>query len=517
MTTTESLWLSTAADHAVAVTEPPDEVDVVVVGAGLAGLCVALRCAEAGARVAVLEAGVVGGRTSGHSTAKLTALHGATYARLAHGRGPEAARDYATANAAAVTTLRATIERLGIDCGLVEATAYTCAATDAGVATVEAEYAAAREAGLPVELVDGTGCEVPARAAVALAGQARLDPYRLCLGLADAVRALGGHVVEGVRVESVDETAAGCRVRAGAREVGAGVVVLATHLPIVDPALLAGRVRPERSYVVAGTVDGPVPDGMYLAADAGWSVRSAITGGGPMMLVGGAGHAMTDGLGTRRRYHELETLAAERFGVSPQYRWSAFDYTTTDGVPFIGRLAPRSSRRFVATGFGKWGVSHAMVSADLLGALIDGRAHPQQATFDATRLLPTVSRDLVGNTFDVARRYVGDRLAARRRPGDALPAPGEGVVVHRDGVTMGLARDADGTLHAVDAVCTHLGCIVGFNDAERTWDCPCHGSRFDLDGAVLDGPATAPLRGPSCTRGSTPTRRSTSTTRRPVT
>lgn len=487
-----SLWLDTSPDISPAVTPPPS-VDVAVIGAGLAGLCTALLCAEDGASVAVFEAGSVGGRTTGHSTAKLTALHSATYSTLTRGKGADAAAHYAAANLEAVRAMGDTIERLGIDCALVEATAFVCAATTDGVATIEEEAEAALAAGLPIELVDGEQLEVPALAAVALAGQAHLDPVQLCRGLAAEIRRLGGVVLEGVRVEGVDESDEGCTVTAGDITVRCGAAVITTHLPIVDPAFLSGRIRPERSYVVAGPSSTHAPEGMYIAIDAGWSVRPANTADGPMVLVGGEGHAMTDHVDSARHFRSLEELALSTFGVEARYRWSAFDYATTDGVPFIGRLAPRASRRYVATGFHKWGIAHSMVSARLISDLIAGRENPHLDTYDATRILPSISRDLVTNSLKVAQRYVGDRICARRRPSDELPEAGHGIVVQRDGSTTAIARSSTGELHAVNAVCTHLGCIVGFNDGEQTWDCPCHGSRFALDGTVIDGPATAPL------------------------
>jgi glycine/D-amino acid oxidase-like deaminating enzyme/nitrite reductase/ring-hydroxylating ferredoxin subunit len=490
---TGSLWLDTPADHTPRAVAP-SRVDVAVIGAGLAGLCTALLCAEDGASVAVFEAGVIAGRTTGHSTAKLTALHSARYSALSRGKSTEAAAQYAAANAEAVRTMRDTIERLGIDCSLVEATAFTCAATPDGVAAIEDEANAALAAGLPVELVGSDALEVPALAAVALAGQAHLDPVRLCRGLAAEIRRLGGTILEGVRVETVDESDDGCMVTAGDVTVRCDAAVITTHLPIVDPALLSGRIRPERSYVVAGPSTTHAPAGMYIAIDEWWSVRPANTGDGPVVLVGGEGHAMTDHVDSARHFRSLEALASSTFGVEARYRWSAFDYATTDGVPLIGRLAPRSSRRYVATGFRKWGISHAMVSARLISDLIAGRENPYLGTFDATRVLPSISRDLVTNTLRVAQRFVGDRIGAHRRPSDDLPDAGNGVVVRRGGTTVAIARSSTGELHAVDAVCTHLGCIVGFNDGEQTWDCPCHGSRFALDGTVLDGPATAPLR-----------------------
>jgi glycine/D-amino acid oxidase-like deaminating enzyme/nitrite reductase/ring-hydroxylating ferredoxin subunit len=496
-----SVWQAVGASRWVerAEVSPPKQVDVVVVGAGMAGLCTASLCLDAGASVAVIEAGAVGGRTTGHSTAKLTALHGLTYAALARGKGDEAAARYAAANVEALIRLRGLIEQFEIGCDLRDATAYTCSSTAEGVRAIEDEAAAARAAGLPVEVVSTTELSLPVTRAVSLAGQAHFDPLAFCRGLADRLTDRGATVVEHARVNEVEEGKDGCVVRGDSFEIHCDVAVIATHLPIVDPALLAARVRPERSYVVAGPAGASAVEGMYISHDGGWSIRSWSGPDGSMLLVGGEGHSMTDHVEGSAHYSKLEEFARERAGIDVHHRWSAFDYVTTDGVPFIGRLAPGSKRRFTATGFRKWGMTTSMVSAMIISDLIAGRENPYLQTFDATRVLPTVTRDLVHNTAKVAVRFVGDRISARRAedPPDADDAlePGQGHVVRRDGATLAIARDRSGQLHSQSAMCTHLGCVVAFNEAEQTWDCPCHGSRFEVDGTVLDGPASAPLSG----------------------
>jgi len=179
--------------------------------------------------------------------------------------------------------------------------------------------------------------------------------------------------------------------------------------------------------------------------------------------------------------------------VDVRHQWSAFDYATTDGVPFIGRLAPRSHRRFVATGFHKWGMTTSMVAATIISDALAGRHNPHGDVFDATRILPTITRDLAHNTAKVAGHFVGDRIKARPQHAKTL-ASGEGFIVRRGTKTLAVARDRSGEIYTLAAACTHLGCIVEFNRAEQTWDCPCHGSRFQLDGTVLDGPAKSPLQ-----------------------
>lgn len=498
-TSTDSVWLRARAsrlgtDAARVADDLPDRNDVVVVGGGLAGLLTAWRLRATGRSVTVIEAGALASRTTGHSTAKVTALHGTVYQRLMRGKSADAAAAYALAQRQGLDDIRRLVTDLGLDCGFADAVAYSCATTPEGIELVEEEVRAAAAAGLDVyvtdstELSDAFGLDVTA---CALGGQAHVDPVALCDGLAVALRERQAVIVEHTRVDAVDEDDDGCTVQVGGRALRAEHVVLATHLPIVDPAMLAGRCRPERSYVVSGPVHRPVTiRGMYLSVDEGWSIRPADGTGRPPLLVGGEGHSMVDDVESAEHRDRLSTWARAHLGVEPEAVWSAFDYVTTDGVPFIGRLASRSSRQFVATGFGKWGMTNSAVAARLVTDQIDGHAaHP---LFDATRVLATLGTDVVRNNAKVVRRFVMDRVRAGSTEDDL--APGEGEVVREGARHVARARALDGVLHELDAACTHLGCIVGFDAGEQTWNCPCHGSRFAIDGDVLDGPAVTPLR-----------------------
>lgn len=488
-------WLGDAAASVEDNDAVPPRADVVVVGAGLAGLCTAWLCAAGGHSVVVVEAGAVAQRTTGHSTAKLTALHGLTYAELAKGKGSDAAAAYAAGNLAALAELRRLIDEERIDCGLTEADAYTCAGTTGGVAAIEREAEAARNAGLRVEITSSTELGGLVERAVRLPAQAHFDPYAFCSGLADRLRTRNVTVLEGHRVTEVNETADECIVAGAGFRIRCESAVVTTHLPIADPALIAGRMRPERSYAVAGPTGADLPAGMYITHDTGWSLRPALTSGGPMLIVGGEGHSMLDHVSSAQHYQALEALARDTFGVDVAHRWSAFDYVTTDLLPYIGRLSTNSRRRYVATGFRKWGMTTSMLAAMIISDQISGTTNPYASTFDSTRMMPAVSRDLISNTAHVATHWVGDRVMAATRSlgSNPEPAAGEGRIENRRGVTVAVARDDDGRVHTLKAACTHLGCIVAFNDAEHTWDCPCHGSRFTIDGQVLDGPAVKPL------------------------
>jgi Rieske Fe-S protein len=234
---------------------------------------------------------------------------------------------------------------------------------------------------------------------------------------------------------------------------------------------------------------------MYLSVDTpSRSVRSARMGGEEVVILGGEGHKVGQDADTRERYAALESWARANFAVrSVDYRWSAQDYVPADHVPFVGPVAPGSERVLVATGFKKWGMSNGSAAGAMLADRIAGRDNPFAPFFDSTRLNPRQSvKELVKENADVVKRFVGDRLRTETRSVADL-GPGQAAVVVEGAERVAAYRDEDGTLHAVSPVCTHMGCTVTWNTAETTWDCPCHGSRFSCDGAVVQGPAVTDL------------------------
>jgi glycine/D-amino acid oxidase-like deaminating enzyme/nitrite reductase/ring-hydroxylating ferredoxin subunit len=485
--------------------------DVVVVGGGIAGLSIAVRLKEAGADVVVLERHRVGTGVTGGSTAKVTALHGLIHSVLRGLHGAEATARYAAANAAAVGQTAALVDRYGIDCGFTRAEAVNIATTPQGLTRLSEDLDAARDAGLPVAFRDETELPFPVLGAVVLADQAHLHPRRYCEGLAAALGP--GAVHEGTAVTRVDEDgrddgSARCHVHtASGHVVHATHAVIATQGPIVDPRYVAVRCRPVRSYVVALEIDGPVPEQMFLSVEEPVrSLRPATVDGTRYLLVGGEGHPVGDERDARTQLSALEAWAREHFDVTAVGpRWAAHDQVPSDHLPFVGRLTP-GSHRWVATGFQKWGFTTSAVAANVIadGITAGGSGgadepHSLARLLDPTRLRSTATADLARAVSRVACRYVGDEVAVRLGRRDAehrladVPAGG-GAVVHTEHGPTAVHRDDDGELHAVSATCTHEGCLVRFNRAQRSWDCPCHGSRFAPDGTVLSGPAAKDLR-----------------------
>ena len=490
-----SVWVDTApAPRLHPQLDGDVHADVAVIGGGIVGITTALLLAEAGASVALLEAGRLAGGTSGYTTAKVSSQHGLIYDALRSKHGREKARRYGEANEAALAWIAARVQRDGIDCDFRRQPSYAYVTSASDRKQVEQEAEAAIEAGLPAELVEETPLPYAVEAAVRFERQAEFHPRKYLFALAEKLDALdGARIFERSHAVEVGDVEGRQVVKSPGGRVLAERVVVATHYPFLDRSLGFARLSPMRSYAIACRIAGTPPEGMHISGDSPTrSIRaSPMADGDELLLVGGEGHKTGTESDTELRYERLEAFAREHWDVrSVEHRWSAQDPATLDRIPYVGRISPRDDRVFMASGFAKWGMTGGTAAALLLTDLCLGREAMWADLFDPNRLtLRQSAPRLVKENAQVAARFVGDRIRhADKRPIENLRA-GEGAIVEHDGERVAAARDDDGTLHAVSARCTHLGCLVQWNNAERSWDCPCHGSRFGVDGTVLEGPA----------------------------
>jgi len=467
--------------------------DVVVVGGGVVGASTALRLATEGVRVALVEARTIGAGVSGHSSAKLSCLQGAAYSRIEKVAGADAARAYAELNAEGIEFVARTSEELGIECAFTRRPAVTFAEEGAKYPELERELDAATTAGLEVELRDDCGLPFPVAGALTLRYQAQFAPPPWIRGVARRVDELGGRVFEGARVVGVDGLGRR-RVRVeGGRTIEADHVVIATHAPILDRGAYFARVKPMTSFAVSGRIEGVAPGGMCLSIDDASRSISPVPGtrSDDSILVAGEGHRP----GTSSSANSLAVLREylrSRFSVrSIDHEWGAHDLLSFDRLPLIGQLLPLDERVLVATGFSKWGLAAGAGGSRILADRVLGRDNDRAPVFDPNRVHLGGVREFLEHNVDSGMRIVADRV--RRRQARVELEPGEGRVVGEGIGQKAVSRDREGNCREVSARCTHLGCIVAWNKAEQTWDCPCHGSRFDPDGTVVQGPAVAPL------------------------
>ena len=488
----QSYWIATASTRAFPQLSGDIEADVAVIGGGIVGVTTARMLKDRGLKVALVEARGVGEEVTGKSTAKITSQHNLALTTIARKFGEDGARLYAEANEAGLAAIVRLAGEHGIACNLERRPAFTYTLEEAEVGRIEAEAEAARRFGLPASLTRDIGLPFPVLAAMRWDEQAQFHPVKYVKGLAGTLPGDGCHVFERSRVIDWDPR----RIATAEGSVRARHVVMATHLPLGQTGLFFAENFPHTHAVIMGRAEpARVPPGMYLSVE---TPRHSLRGhrdeeGQDWLIFTGpsfkAGHVEKQ----RAGFAEIEAFAERYFGVSADYRWANEDYTPADHAPYIGWSSSIDDAYLVATGFNAWGISNGTAAAMLIADLVEGRDNPWLDLFDATRIKPlAAAAEFVVGTAGTASELLGGYLARKPHDPGAL-APGEAAILKLDGRNVAAFRDEEGALHAVSAVCTHMGCLVGWNEVDRTWDCPCHGSRFALDGEVIHGPAVKAL------------------------
>lgn len=450
--------------------------EIAVIGGGLAGILTAHFLEQSGHKCIVLEADTIGSGQTGRTTAKITSQHGLIYQKLIQSIGKEQARLYGEANRNAIERYRLLIEKYKIDCEWAECPAYLY--TTQAARLLRQEYKAAEELGIPAELTEETELPFPVEAALKFPGQARFHPLKF---LAEISKSLT--IYEHTRVL---EAFPG-KLVTNRGTVRAGKVIFACHYPFVNaPGYYFLRMHQERSYVVALKGAGQM-EGMYLGIDpGGLSLRSA---GEDVLLLGGSGHRTGDK--PAEKAYETLVHQADRYwpGAKIVAQWSAQDCMTLDQIPYIGKFGKNTDGWYVASGFEKWGMTSSMTAALLLTDFICGRKNPYAEVFSPQRKTLMAS----ARTFMEEGKYAAVNLLREKvmPPKEKLRQvrPGEGAIVEAEGEKVGVYKEENGQIYVVSVKCPHLGCQLAWNSEEKSWDCPCHGSRFDYQGRLLDGPA----------------------------
>ncbi len=452
--------------------------DVAVVGGGMAGLLTAFALRRNGVRVVLLEENRLMGGVSAQATARVSAQHGLFCKRLIDDFGLHLARQYLTAQLHAVKQYRDLIARLGIECDCTVQNSYVYTAPNGPDLTPERD--AALRLGAPARLVAADGLPFPVREALCFENQIQFSPLKFFAALLPGMAIYEHSPVRDVR---------GHLVRCDGGSVEAEHVVITTHFPLLEhPGHYSRRVRQEQSYLLALS-GAPRLDGWYLDADAnGWDLQQR---GSTLILSGGA-HRCGENPGDS--FDRLRAQARLWFPQAVETAaWSTQDCHTLDGLPYIGAYSPAAPHLHVATGFGRWGMTNSMVCATLLTSDILGRAYPYADVFSPARFFPSASIEAMMEGALYAVRGKGRLFTAAELTAEDI-APGHGGIVQYHGRKLGLYRHTDGTLFAVRAVCPHRKRALVWNDEEKTWDCPCHGSRFDWRGRRLQHPAKAALQ-----------------------
>lgn len=494
-----SPWMATADVPQLPVLAESTGADVCVVGAGIAGLTTAYLLAREGRSVVVIDDGPVGGGETGRTTAHLATIPDELFVALEKLHGRDGARLAHESHGAAVDTIESIARKEGIDCAFERLDAYLFLGPGQKASDLMEELAAAQRAGVPVEHVAGVpilGMDVGP--ALRYSGQGQFHPLRYLAGLTRAIQGAGGRMFTGARATGFEGGSRPKVTTAAGHTVTAGAVVVATNTPVNERVLPHLKQFAHRTYVVGLRVpSGSVHRALYWDTEEPYHyVRLApATGAGEeLLIVGGEDHRTGQADDAEERYARLESWARARFPMATgrEFAWSGQIEEPADGLAFIGPSMDGDENVYIATGDSGNGMTHGTIAGLLLTDLILGRDNVWAGLYDPTRkrlrALPEYLKGNVQSAAPYTRWVTGGEVASV----DEIQ-PGEGGILRRGVQLLAVYRDAGGKVEERSAVCTHLGCIVSWNSGEKSWDCPCHGSRFGPDGHVMNGPAVSDL------------------------
>jgi glycine/D-amino acid oxidase-like deaminating enzyme/nitrite reductase/ring-hydroxylating ferredoxin subunit len=466
--------------------------DVCIIGAGIAGMTTAYLLALEGRRVIVLDDGAVGGGETGRTTAHLSNALDDRYHALERLHGQRGARLAAASHTAAIDWIESVVRRESIDCDFERLDGYLFVPSGEPLDILEAEFEAARRAGLRVERV--ARAPIPSfdtGPCLRFPGQAQFHPLAYVNALASLVERHGGRIFGGTHVTGVDSGPPAKVATESRHSVTADFVVCATNTPVIDWLVIHSKQAAYRTFAIgARTAPGAIPRALYWdTADPYHYVRLQ----GDLLIVGGEDHKTGQEDDGAERFARLEAWTRERFPIGEvEFRWSGQVMEPVDGLGYIGRNPGDKEHVFVATGDSGHGMTHGTIAGLLLTDLISGRANEWESLYQPSRKSLRAAVEYVRENVNAVKQY-SDYLSPGEVDSESEIPPGQGALL-RDGLAkLAVYRDESGSVQRLSAICPHLGCIVHWNALERTWDCPCHGSRFGIDGQVLNGPALVGL------------------------
>ncbi|GAA4321781.1 FAD-dependent oxidoreductase [Mucilaginibacter gynuensis] len=493
----ESPWQRNSAElnPGSATAYPALTYDCLVIGAGITGITAALLLQEAGKKVVIAEANTVGFGTTGGTSAHINTFADTTYKEAESAFGKEGAQLFADAVNEGAGLIKTNISNYLIDCDYEIKTGYVYAKDEKQAKQLADILDGAKAVGIPAYYVDQAPAPVPYQAALEFPDQAQFHPLKYLQTLLSEYLNAGGILLEETKIETVKTEGNFHVADLPQGEIKARQVIYATHLP---PGINSYSLRcaPYRSYVLAVKLkDDTYPDALvYDMQEPYHYFRTHVVDGERLLIAGGNDHK-TGHDEPEKAFADLEKYVRENYDVSSiKYRWSSQYYVPVDGFPYIGQMAEAAKGVYCATGYNGNGMMLGSIAGKILSDLAQGKDNKYADIFSPSRLKPIAGfTAFVQENADVAYHFVADRFGIHETDSLKRLSPGTGQVVEVDGKKIAAYRDDSGKIHALSPVCTHAGCIVNWNGEEKSWDCPCHGARYDIDGKVLTGPATLNL------------------------
>lgn len=492
---TKSLWNSLSDIHDFPELHDDISTDVAIIGGGITGISAAKALADKGVDVTILESHRMGGGTSSHSTGNLYWNIDKILSSLQQKYDTDVVKAVAASRNEALKQMENWIESYQLDCDYRTVPWYLYGETEEQREKIDQALEAGRSAELPMSVADTAEIPFPSVSAVKIPDQGQFNPMRYIQEMAWMLhrREDRCRIFEHTHVSFVEEEDERCVLNTSGGQVTADHVIHATHTPkgiMVVQSLLG----PYREYGIACTTRNvDHPEGTFWGYHEGnrkFSTRTYRRNGQQFTIVVGEPHKVGQANGNVEHIRNLEAFAENYFEVDEiVYRWGGQHYRPADLLPYIGPRK-KGSREYIATGYSTDGLVYGTLAGMVLSDLLTGRDNPWAELYNATRKQPLKSAsEFLKENLNVAKQYLKDLPGSADEMDTSDLKPGKGRVMEKDGHKLAVHRREDGELEVVSAVCTHMECIVNWNEAEQSWDCPCHGSRFTGDGTVIEGPA----------------------------
>ena len=491
-----SLWIETTKNqlHLKPLTQNL-EAEVCIIGAGLFGLTTAYYLTKQGKRVVVIEKDDIGEKVSGNTTGKITSQHGLFYSHLIDDYGINYAQKYLEVNEKAIQNIKEIIDTEQIGCDFEEQSAYVFTTNQDEVIEIEKEVDAVNKLGKKAKLISNVDKPFKMKAGIEFENQAQFHPRKYMIGLANVILK-DNQIYNYTTATDVQKYGEKFMITTDRGNVLADSVVLATHYPIVNfPGIYFIKMYQSTSYIIAIETNSKIPEGMYITAEEPvYSFRSAKYNDKNIVLIGGSEHKTGEAIADNSHYTELEKKAKELYpDCKVLFRWNTRDCISLDKIPYIGEFSNLYNNMYVGTGFKKWGMTFSNIAGKIVSDKILGKQNEYEDLFTPTRLKPIKNRWEVKNML----KETVDSIALNKfkiDPSSVSEIENDNASIMKiDGENIGVYKDKNGKLYAVSPVCTHLGCLLTWNNIDKTWDCPCHGSRFDYTGRNIYEPAIKDL------------------------
>lgn len=496
----DSLWLSDNDNKDLFSSKSINEnieTDICIIGAGIFGLSCAYYLSNLGYKVTILEKDNIGKKTTGHTTAKITSQHGLFYKYLTNSFDKQFAKDYLFANEQAIENIKNIIDTEKINCDFEYQSSFVYATNKKELENVKDEYKIVQDLGFNCEFVTKTGLPFDIKGAICFKNQAQFHPIKYLNGLANCITSNGGIICTNITVFDVKKDGNYYITYSEKLNVKSKYVIVATHYPFINfPGFYFTKMYQSTSYIIAVDTKKTLSNGMYISANEPvFSFRTAMYNGKKILLIGGGEHKTGIPTCYEDSYGLLEKEAKKYYpDCEVLFKWNTRDCISLDKLPYIGAYSSLLPNVYVGTGFKKWGMTTSNLAANIIVDMICGKENKYSYLFDSSRLKPLKNMDEFKNVIvQSVNSLILDKFRSGQMNFDEI-ANNSGSIIEVENEKVGIYKDKNGKIYAVKPICTHLGCQLSWNDVDKTWDCPCHGSQFNYDGKNLYDPAFKDLQ-----------------------